>query len=122
MNRQDNRRKRLRTFPAAIAASLLFAVTETATAQVGPIDPGGLIDRRIDPIAIIFNLLELLIGEPCAGHSDGTYCGPELVPTLDPSARYLCQNGQTAATALCSQGCENGACRDPGGGVQVPTL
>ena len=58
--------------------------------------------------------------DPCATRADGTYCGDEVFPPSSSNARYFCQNGQTAATANCSNGCEDGQCKEPGGGATSP--
>jgi hypothetical protein len=58
--------------------------------------------------------------DPCAGRADGAYCGDEVFPPDDSQNRYFCEGGQTAGVAFCSQGCEDGRCVDPGGGVTPP--
>jgi hypothetical protein len=62
--------------------------------------------------------------DPCSGVDDGSYCGGDGV-TGDPSTLYQCSGGSTAATQVCSNGCQaNGgqvdacqAAQDPCTGV-----
>jgi len=49
--------------------------------------------------------------DPCAGASDGKYCGGTLGGLADHSSLYTCTGGQTSATKVCDLGCQDGACK-----------
>lgn len=49
--------------------------------------------------------------DPCAGRSDGSYCGTALGAGADHNAAYSCAGGQTVGVEPCALGCEEGACR-----------
>ena len=51
-----------------------------------------------------------LTTDPCAGQTDGDYCGATLGGTAVHGSLYTCTGGATSAVIVCSNGCANGDC------------